>query len=151
MTAGKGVAGVSLPEVLVVVAIAGVAIGLGAEGFRRLADAVALHGAAGAVRGQIGLARARAVMQRSTVRVGLSPEGEVVVWDPDGRAVSRVALRRGPLALDSARLRPATLRFNQRGQAAPGSVWLYRGRRGVRVVTNFLGRVRRESVPLPDG
>jgi hypothetical protein len=59
----------------------------------------------------------------------------------------RLALA-GPDALpvDSLRVRPATLRFNARGQAAPGSVYLYRGRRSIRIVCNFLGRLRIEAV-----
>jgi hypothetical protein len=56
--------------------------------------------------------------------------------------------RSGDVALDSIRLRPATLRFNARGQAAPGSVYLYRRDRGVRLVSNFLGRIRQENFRL---
>lgn len=143
--------GASLVELLAALAVVAIATAAGVEGYRRLASAAALHGAADAVRGQLGLARARAVMRRETVRVTLA-DGDLVVLDASDRVVSRTPLGRGgPLALDSARVRPATIRFNERGQGAPGSVYLYRGRRGVRLVSNFLGRVRRESFALPDG
>lgn len=144
-------AGAGLVELLIALSLVAIVTAAGVEGHRRLSAAAALHGAADAARGQLGLARARAVMRRETVRVRVSAEGDLVVLDPGDRVVSRLPLGRGPLALDSIRVRPATLRFNERGQAAPGSVYLYRGRRGVRLVSNFLGRVRREHFAVPDG
>ncbi|MFW6193741.1 MAG: hypothetical protein ACOC83_09675, partial [Gemmatimonadota bacterium] len=69
--------------------------------------------------------------------------------DTDGELVGTTPLVAGTFDLDSARLRPSVLRFNARGQASPGSLYLYRKRRGVRVVSNFIGRVRVERFALP--
>lgn len=80
------------------------------------------------------------------MRVRLDPGGSLVALDARGRIVAATPLRdAGLLGVDSVRLRPATLRFNARGQAGPGSLYLYRGGRGVRLVVNFIGRVRRED------
>jgi hypothetical protein len=66
--------------------------------------------------------------------------------DPSGRRLARVPVGPGSdLQMDSIRVRPPTLRFNSRGQAAPGSIYLYLGVRTVRIVSNFLGRLRVES------
>lgn len=95
------------------------------------------------------LSRARmlAVARRQTLRVRISASGSLVLLDPDGERLDEVALQGDGLwTLDSLRLRPATLRFNSRGQAAPGSLYLYRGRRSVRLVSNFVGRIRQESL-----
>ncbi|MFQ5890058.1 MAG: GspH/FimT family pseudopilin [Gemmatimonadota bacterium] len=146
------VAGGGLLELLIVLGILGIAIGAGVQGYRRYAAAAALDGAADLVRSHLGLARMVAVARRETMRVRASPLGDLLLLDPRDSVVAVAPVGRGgPLALDSLRVRPATLRFNARGQAAPGSVYLYRGRRGVRLVSNFLGRVRRETFVVGGG
>jgi hypothetical protein len=81
------------------------------------------------------------------VRVRILADRSLGLLDPRDTVLARIRIAGdGLLALDSVRLRPSTLRFNPRGQAAPGSLYLYRGRRGVRLVSNFLGRVRREEL-----
>ena len=67
----------------------------------------------------------------------------LVMTDRAGSVLTRVDLAGAGLGrLDSVRVRPTTLRFNARGHGSAGSIYLYRGRRGVRVVSNFVGRAR---------
>ncbi len=122
---------------------------LTASGLRRFRESSSLHAAARAARSQLALARSLAVGRRETVRMRANAAGDLILLDPADSvlAVSSVG-RSGDVALDSIRLRPATLRFNARGQAAPGSVYLYRRDRGVRLVSNFLGRIRQENFRL---
>lgn len=87
-------------------------------------------------------ARLGALSGRERLRVRLIGTTLETV-DPAGRVKGRVSLDGdGFRALDSARLHPATLRYNARGQGSAGSLYLYRGRRGIRVVSNFVGRIR---------
>ena len=90
-----------------------------------------------------------AITRRGVVRIRTRGRGELTLTAPDGRLVSRTNLLDGPFRVDSVRLRPSTLRYNSRGQAGPGSLYLYRGRRGVRIVSNFLGRLRIERFTVP--
>jgi len=80
--------------------------------------------------------------------VRLATGGVLETVDRDGAVVDRTRLLDSPLGVDSARLRPSVMRFNARGQAAPGSLYLYRGRRVVRIVCNFLGRLRVERYEM---
>ncbi len=91
-------------------------------------------------------ARLDALAHRRPVRVRLTAGRILETVDGSGRLVSRLDLRASALRpLDSVRVRPANIRYNARGQGAAGSVYLYRGHRGVRVVSNFVGRIRRHS------
>lgn len=142
-----GAGGFTLLELSVVLGLVGLLVLGGVAGFRSVAGASALSGAVRAARGQFALARALAVSGRGVVRIQAGSMGDLLVTDSAGVVLGRAPLGpTGPFGLDSIRLRPATIRFNPRGQAAPGSLTLYRGRRAVRLVSNFLGRVR--EVPL---
>lgn len=138
--------GFTLPELLIALTLASTLLATGWSGFRQLREAAALRAAARQVVAQLTLARRLAVDRRETIRFR-ADAAETALSAPDGRILERVALR-GPdrLPVDSIRVRPSTLRFNPRGQAAPGSVYLYRGRRSIRIVCNFLGRLRTGAV-----
>lgn len=145
---GGGPRGVTLLEMLIVLVILGIATAMGAEGLRRYNGAVALERAGDAARSRLGHARMLGVTRRAVVTVRIEAPGTMVLREPDG-SVAGVTPLAGPFDLDSLRLRPSVLRFNARGQASPGSLYLYRGRRGVRLVSNFVGRVRVERFELP--
>jgi prepilin-type N-terminal cleavage/methylation domain-containing protein len=139
--------GVTLPELLMALTLAGVILAVSASGFRRFREAAGLHAAGRTVRVQLDLARRLAVTRRETVRMQATPTGDLVLLTPSDSPLAIVHVgRSGDLHVDSVRLRPRALRFNARGQAAPGSVYLFRGRRGIRLVSNFLGRVRQEPL-----
>lgn len=147
MIAGRG--GLTLPELTVVLAIVGIVAAIGIPGLRQLRETIALERAESACRGRLAQARMLAIAGRGVVRIRASSRGVLTLESPDGRIVSRTALLEGPFRMDSVRLRPSTLRYNERGQAGPGSLYLYRGRRGVRIVSNFLGRLRIERFRIP--
>jgi len=138
--------GFTLPEMLIVLTMLATMTALGWSGLRSFREASALRAAARQVVAELSLARRLAVNRRETVRFAAASD-DLALTAEDGAVLVRLALA-GPDALpvDSLRLRPATLRFNARGQAAPGSVYLYRGRRSIRIVCNFLGRLRIETV-----
>lgn len=111
-------------------------------GARPALDRFALTRAARIAEAQLVTARTRAVALQTDVHV-LVQAGHLEVRQASGARLRRVDLTRIAMGrLDSIRLRPARLRFNARGHAGPGSLYLYRGRRGVRLVVNFVGRVR---------
>lgn len=142
--------GFTLPELLLALALLGGAWALGLAVWRAHADGDALRGASRAVRGALDAGRLTAVARREVLRLRLSEGGRLVLYDGGDRELRGWDVGpRGPFRTDSIRLRPRTLRFNSRGQAAPGSVYLYRGRGGVRLVVNFVGRVREERFTLP--
>jgi len=145
----SGESGLTLVGVLIAVAIAAVLVGLGARGYRTWRDAASLGAAASAARGHLALARTRALARRETLRVRLGPAGDLETLDSAGVVVDRTWLGQIAAGLDSVSLHPRTLRFNARGQAAPGSLYLFRGRRVARIVCNFIGRLRvvRYAVP----
>jgi hypothetical protein len=131
---------------LIVLTMLAMLTALGWSGLRSFREASALRAAARQVVAELSLARRLAVNRRETVRFAAASD-DLALTAEDGAVLVRLALA-GPDALpvDSLRVRPATLRFNARGQAAPGSVYLYRGRRSIRIVCNFLGRLRIEAV-----
>lgn len=134
--------GYTLPELLIALTLAATLLATGWGGFRSFREASGLRSAARQVVAQLTLARRLALNRRETMRFRMA-SGELGLTDPDGRVLARLALAGiDRLPVDSVRVRPATLRFNPRGQAAPGSVYLYRGRRSIRIVCNFLGRLR---------
>ena len=139
--------GLTLVELLIALVVTGTAASIAITSVVALRERTALNGASDAVTRQIALTRAIAVARRETVRLTRHPSGLAIV-DAGDRTVATLGVGRdGDLAVDSVRVRPASLRFNARGQAGPGSIYLWRGNHGVRLVVNFLGRVRRESVP----
>lgn len=137
-------AGFTLIELLIVLVIVGMLAAGSITGYYRWRESVALAAAERGAHGQLALARTRALARREYLRVRLATGGVLETVDQDGVVVDRTRLLDSPLGVDSARLRPSTMRFNARGQAAPGSLYLYRGRRVVRIVCNFLGRLRVE-------
>lgn len=140
------VSGVTLPELLIAITIVGTLAALGLSGFRDLGEAARIHSAARSVWSHLALARTLALGRRETVRVRLDSRGDLVLLDRNGRLLATASVGPGAdLSVDSIRVRPVTLRFNSRGQAAPGSVYLHLGERTVRVVSNFLGRLRVEA------
>lgn len=145
---GGGRRGVTLLEMLIALVILALVTAAGAQGLRRYRGAVALERAGDAARSRLGHARMLGVTRRAVVTVRIESPGTMVLREPDG-SVAGVTPLAGPFGLDSLRLRPTVLRFNARGQASPGSLYLYRGRHGVRLVSNFVGRVRVERFDVP--
>lgn len=140
--------GFTLPELMIALTVVSTLLTVGWSGAREFREASALQAAARRATAQLSLARRLAVNRRETIRFRLL-DGDLALTDVDGRALLRVPVG-GPdgLPVDSVDVRPATMRFNNRGQAAPGSVYLYRGRRSIRIVCNFLGRLRIEEVEV---
>lgn len=142
-------AGFTLVELLVVLALFGVVCAVGAGALWDLRRQLGLEAAARTGRAALVRARMEAVFRGATVRVRRERRhpAELVLRDDDGRVIDRFVLGpRSGAGPDSAALRRSTLSFNARGQAAPGSLYLYQGDRTIRLVVNFIGRVRRESV-----
>lgn len=91
-------------------------------------------------------ARLNALAHRRPVEVRLSGGRVLETVDRAGNVIARLDLRRSGLGpLDSVRVRPSRIRYNARGHGSAGSVYLYRGHRGERVVSNFIGRIRRHA------
>ncbi|MDH3298826.1 MAG: GspH/FimT family pseudopilin [Gemmatimonadota bacterium] len=136
----------TLPEILIVLTVIGTLASFGIAGFASLREAAAVRSATRVVRQQLSLARRAAVSRRETVR--LYQAGNRLIVETSAGTILGATSFAGvdPLPVDSVVLRPATFRFNPRGQAAPGSVYLFRGDRSVRIVCNFLGRLRIEPV-----
>ena len=141
--------GTTLIELLIALVVILTLSALGWNGMRRYRSAAALHGAARAVSGQLALGRTLAVSRREAVRFR-QDAGELLLLAADGTPLARLGVGRDTdLRIDSVRVRPGTIRFNARGHAGAGSVYLWRDDRGLRLVCNFLGRVRREFLPAP--
>lgn len=137
----------TLVELLIALVLTGTLASIGLFGIAGIRERAALNGASDAVARQLALTRALAVARRETVRLTRRGAG-LAILDAEDRIVTTIGVgRTGDLAVDSVRVRPASIRFNARGQAGPGSVYLWRGDRGVRLIVNFLGRVRRETLP----
>lgn len=142
-------AGMTLIEMLTALVVLSTAAAIGWSGLRRYRSAAALGGAAVAVSRHIALGRTLAVSRRETIRLQAGPH-DLVLLAPDGGRLARLEVGKDTeLPVDSIRVRPATIRFNARGHAGAGSVYLWLDGRGVRLVCNFLGRVRREFIPAP--
>lgn len=138
-----------MPEILIALTLASTLIALGASGLRSWREATAMRAATWSVRSHLLLARSFAIARREKIRVRTDAAGDLVLLTASGERVASADV--GPKAdvpADSIRIRPSTMRFNARGQAAPGSVYIYRGNRVVRVVCNFLGRLRVETTRL---
>lgn len=142
--------GFTLANLLIVLVVAGILLGTALPAIESALTSYSLNRSADLARAHLNRARLLAVARRESVKVRLSPEGELLLRDSRDSllAVTRIQ-GDGLLRLDSVRIRPASFRFNPRGQAGAGSLYLYRGRKGVRLVSNFLGRLRRETLSLP--
>ncbi len=142
--------GFTLLELAIVLALSGLLTVVAFSGFRSFADSAAITSAARAVREHVTRARFTAIYRRERVRLLQSPMADLTLRDDRDSVLASLSLAMtGPFAIDSVRFRPATLRFNPRGQAAPGSIYLYRARRGARIIVNFLGRVRVQRFSVP--
>lgn len=138
-----GRSGFSLVEVAVALAVTGLAAAFIIS--REPLDRFSLTRAARVAESQLTLARLHAIATHAPTAVTLAGT-RLEVSRHGGSLLSRVDLGGHALGrLDSVRLQPSTLRFNARGHGSPGSVYLYRGDRGIRLVSNFVGRVR----PVP--
>lgn len=140
--------GFTLAELLVVLALVGVLCLVSAGALWEFRRQAGLEAAVRSGRAALVRARMEAVFRGATVRVRRERRQppQLVLRDEDDRPLARFVLGpRSGAGVDSAVLRRSTLSFNDRGQAAPGSLYLYQGDRGVRLVVNFIGRVRRES------
>ncbi len=139
-----GRSGFSLVEVAIALAVTGLAATFIIS--REPLDRFSLTRAARVAESQLTLARLHAVATHVPTAVTLAGT-RLEVSRRGGSLLSRVDLGRHTLGrLDSLRLQPSTLRFNARGHGSPGSVYLYRGERGIRLVSNFVGQVR--AVPF---
>ena len=139
-----GRSGFSLVEVAIALAVTGLAATFIIS--REPLDRFSLTRAARVAESQLTLARLHAVATHVPTAVTLAGT-RLEVSRRGGSLLSRVDLGRHTLGrLDSLRLQPSTLRFNARGHGSPGSVYLYRGERDVRLVSNFVGQVR--AVPF---
>lgn len=137
-----GSSGFSIVEIAVAIAIAGLVAAVVIA--RGPVDRFGLTRAARVAESQLALARLHAVASHAATEVTLVGT-RLEVSLRGGRLLSRVDLGRHALGrLDSVGMRPTTLRFNARGHGSAGSIYLYRGRYGVRLATNFVGRVRAE-------
>lgn len=137
-----GRSGFSLVEVAVALAIAGLAATLIISS--EPLDRFSLTRAARVAESQLTLARLHAMATHAPTAVTLAGT-QLEVSRRGGSLLSRVDVGRHAFGrLDSVRLRPSTLRFNARGHGSAGSVYLYRGERGIRLVSNFVGQVRAE-------
>lgn len=138
--------GFTLLEMMIVLTIFSTLLALGWSGARDFREASALQAAARRTTAQLSMARRLAVNRRERIRFR-TVDGDLALVDDEDRPLLRVPIGGpGGLPVDSVDVRPSTMRFNDRGQAAPGSVYLYRGRRSIRIVCNFLGRLRIEGV-----
>lgn len=142
-------AGTTLIELLIVLLIFSTISAIGWRGLRRFRDAAALQEASNAVTRVLNLGRAMAISRRETV--GLRSQArELLLLSSDGSVIARLQIGPGTeLPVDSVRVRPTTIRFNSRGHAGAGSIYLWRRGTTVRLVCNFLGRVRREVLSGP--
>ena len=150
MRKGSPASGFTLLELAIVAALTGLLTTLAISGFRSFADSAAITSAARAVREHVTHARSSAIYRRERIRLRQSPAADLTLLDDRDSVLASLSLATtGPFAIDSVRLRPPTLRFNSRGQAAPGSIYIYRAGRGARVIVNFLGRVRVQLFAVP--
>lgn len=147
LTRGAAETGFGLAQLLTALCVAGVLLAVLVPPLRSVMDSLSLERSADVAQVQLQRTRLLAVAHRDVLRLRLGPDHTLVVFDSRDRVLTVTPLAGdGFVRLDSAELRPVTLRYNSRGHASPGSLYLYRGDRGVRLVSNFLGRVRRERI-----
>ncbi|MFV1988238.1 MAG: Tfp pilus assembly protein FimT/FimU [Gemmatimonadota bacterium] len=138
-------AGFTLVEVSIVVGLIGILL-VSALPVGRALDRWSLSRGATIVERHLAGVRLRAVAHRERLRVRVISPGTLVTLDDAGLVVDRRVLAGpGNHLLDSIRIRPATIGYNSRGHGSAGSLYLYRADRGIRVISNFVGRIRRHS------
>lgn len=136
--------GASLPELAIAMLLLSILAVIALPAFDVVAR-LSLDRSADLAVGHLVRARLEALARREKVEVRLAPGGRLLMLDASGNRLSDIDLAgERLLALDSVRIRPGSIRYNARGQGSPGSLYLYRGHRGIRVVSNFVGRVRRQ-------
>ena len=137
--------GTTLLEVVCAIALLSILASLSIPVVRSL-DAWAVNAAARITERHLMTVRLRAAADRRLYRIRATPGGNLETLDNTGRVVGRLELA-GPTArlVDSLRVRPRTIRYNPRGHGSAGSIYLYRNGRGVRLISNFVGRIRRHS------
>lgn len=144
--AARRASGATLSEVSVALAVLAVSVTAAVPAFD-VVDRVSLARSAEIARGHLARARLTALARRARVEVRLGRSNRLLLLDAGGNRIAEADVGGdGLLALDSLRIRPTSIRYNARGQGSPGSLYLYRGDRGVRLVSNFLGRVRKQRL-----
>lgn len=137
--------GYSLVEIVIVLGILAV-LGAAALPATSALDQWALSRAARLVTAQMIEGRLLAVARRDRIRLRVVAPGTLETVDGAGAVIDRRVLAGpSPGLVDSVRIRPSAIRYNPRGHGAAGSVYLFRNGRGVRVISNFLGRIRRHG------
>ncbi len=144
--AARRATGATLSEVSVALAVLAVSVTAAVPAFD-VVDRVSLARSAEIARGHLARARLTALARRARVEVRLGRSNRLLLLDAGGNRIAEADVGGdGLLALDSLSIRPTSIRYNARGQGSPGSLYLYRGDRGVRLVSNFLGRVRKQRL-----
>ncbi len=144
--AARRATGATLSEVSVALAVMAVSVTAAVPAFD-VVDRVSLARSAEIARGHLARARLTALARRARVEVRLGRSNRLLLLDAGGNRIAEADVGGdGLLALDSLSIRPTSIRYNARGQGSPGSLYLYRGDRGVRLVSNFLGRVRKQRL-----
>lgn len=137
--------GFTLVEMSVVIGLLGILLATALPATRAI-DRWSLSRAARITERHLSGVRLRAMAHREKLHVRVISPGTLETVDAAGNVLARRDLAGpGTRYVDSVRVRPKALRFNSRGQGAAGSIYLYRGDRGIRIVSNFVGRVRRHS------
>ena len=138
--------GFTVIEVVLAMAVTALAAAAAVTAWGGL-EGLRLTRAAAVAESHLRAARLRALSARERLDVTVSGTIVETRRKVDGFLVARTDLAEVAMGgADSVALRPATLRFNARGHGAAGSLYLYRDERGIRLISNFLGRVRREKV-----
>ena len=146
----RGERGVTLVELIVILAILALGAGAAAPVVGELLDGFRAHGATADLYGAVHLTRSRARATGTMHALVVEPDGRGVrvVEDPGGTART-VA---GPLGLVDGTVvsSNATIHFSPKGFAVPaGTITITSGREVRRLVVNILGRVRIASGPPP--
>jgi hypothetical protein len=135
----------TLVELAIVIGLVGILAAVAIPA-RSVFDDWSLSRSARLVERQMSGARLVAVAHRRKLGIRATGSRFLETVDRGGRIEARLDLGAGALrSLDSIRVRPATIRYNPRGHGSAGSVYLYRGHRGIRLISNFVGRTRRHS------
>lgn len=138
-------AGYTLVEIVTALGILAV-LGAAALPVTSALDGWSLSRAARLTTTQMIEARLLSVARRDRIRLRVIGQGTLETIDGAGTVVDRRVLAGpSPGLVDSVRIRPNTIRYNPRGHGAAGSVYLYRNGRGIRVISNFVGRIRRHG------
>jgi hypothetical protein len=144
LSAPIGTQGVTLVEVVIVLACAGILLTAGVPNFNHLSRQWALWGAAHLLESSLQWGRSHAVSSNTSMALIVDSEGRFYLWE-DGYTGERLegTLRHLPagVRMVSAPRRP--LRFYQRGNAVPAGTFVLQGEVGsYRLIVSPGGRVR---------